>query len=262
MILDCHGLGRSFGGIEAVADISFALDEGQSMALIGPNGAGKSTTLGMLTTALRPDRGGATVAGADIVTQAARVRASLGVLFQEPALDDRLSPRQTLRLHAAMHALPRHGHAAAVEKALDWANLTDQADRPLRGFSGGMKRRLELARALMHSPRLLVLDEPTLGLDPQGRLDLWSRIDALRAGGMAVLMTTHAMAEAERCDRIGVIDKGRLLAIGTRAELALAHGGHAHADLEKVFLGLTGRALRDAFSGPPARVLRMPRRSS
>lgn len=262
MILDCHGLGRSFGGVEAVADVSFALAEGQSLALIGPNGAGKSTTLGMLTTALRPDRGHATVAGADIVTMAAQVRASLGVLFQEPALDDRLSPRQTLRLHAAMHALPRHAWSTAVDQALDWAGLSDQVDRPLRGFSGGMKRRPELARALMHGPRLLVLDEPTLGLDPQGRLDLWARIDGLRAAGMAVLMTTHAMAEAERCDRIGIIDKGRLIAIGTRTELAMAHGGHAHADLEHVFLTLTGRALRDAFSGPPARVLRMPRRSA
>lgn len=262
MILECHGLGRSFGGIMAVDDISFSLAEGETLALIGPNGAGKSTTLGMLTTALRPDRGRAMVAGADIASQAARVRAGLGVLFQDPSLDDRLSPRQTLRLHAAMHGLARRSWGHVIEQSLQWAGLVDQADRPIAGFSGGMKRRLELARSLMHGPRLLILDEPTLGLDPQGRLDLWDRIDRLREGGMAVLMTTHAMPEAERCDRIGIIDKGRLLAIGTRCELALAHAGHAHADLEQVFLTLTGRALRDAFSGTPARVLRLPRRSA
>ena len=245
-LLEARGLGRRFGGREVVADISLTLDEGQALALIGPNGAGKSTTLGMLTTALRPDTGYATAGGFDVVRQARQVRGLLGVLFQEPALDDRMTPRETLRFHAALYGLPRREVPALVADALAGAGLGEVAYHPLRGFSGGMKRRLELARALMHAPRLLVLDEPTLGLDPQGRLDLWGRIGALRARGMAVLMTTHVLAEAESFDRVGILDRGRMVALDTPEALKRAHVGDPGASLEDVFLALTGRALRDA----------------
>lgn len=244
-ILDARGLGRRFGGREVVAGLSLSLQEGQSLALIGPNGAGKSTTLGMLTTALRPDAGTAQVGGFDVVRQARQVRGLLGVLFQEPALDERMTPRETLRLHAALHRVPRRDVAASVADALEAAGLVEAADRPVRGFSGGMKRRLELARALMHAPRLLVLDEPTLGLDPQGRLDLWGRIGALRARGMAVLMATHVLTEAESFDRVAILDRGRLVALDTPEALKRAHAGDPAASLEDVFLALTGRALRD-----------------
>jgi len=249
MILECQNLGRAFGGVRAVSDISFTMRAGQSLALIGPNGAGKSTTLGMLTTAIRPDHGWANICGFDVTRRAAQVRACLGVLFQDPALDDRMTPRETLNLHAALHRLPRRDTKDTIEKALDSVDLTEVADRTIRGFSGGMKRRLELARACMHAPKLLILDEPTLGLDPQGRLDLWARINALRSTGMAVLMTTHVLSEAESFDQVGIIDQGRLVALDTPAALK---SGDTSATLEDVFFQRTGRALRDtqAFCGP------------
>ena len=173
------------------------------------------------------------------------MRGKLGVLFQEPALDETMSPRETLTLHATLYRLPRRETPGRVADALDAAGLAEVADRRIRGFSGGMKRRLELARALMHGPRLLVLDEPTLGLDPQGRLDLWARIGALRAAGMSVLMTTHVLSEAESFDRVGIIDQGRLVALDTPAMLKAAHAGSSDARLDEVFFNLTGRALRE-----------------
>jgi ABC-2 type transport system ATP-binding protein len=148
-----------------------------------------------------------------------------------------------------LHRLPRRDTKDTIEKALDSVDLTEVADRTIRGFSGGMKRRLELARACMHAPKLLILDEPTLGLDPQGRLDLWARINALRSTGMAVLMTTHVLSEAESFDQVGIIDQGRLVALDTPAALK---SGDTSATLEDVFFQRTGRALRDtqAFCGP------------
>lgn len=244
-ILEASNLGRRFAGREVVSGFSLTLAEGDTVALIGPNGAGKSTTLGMLTTALRPDSGTVHIGGLDARRHPRRARAMLGVLFQEPALDDSMTPRETLHLHAALYGLPRREVPALIADALEGAGLSEAIDRKIRGFSGGMKRRLELARALMHAPRLLVLDEPTLGLDPQGRLDLWARIGALRASGMAVLMTTHVLSEADSFDRVGIIDKGRLLALDSPDALKRAHGGSADASLDDVFFALTGKALRD-----------------
>lgn len=249
MILRAENLSRRFGGRDVVADIDLELAEGGSLALIGPNGAGKSTTLGMLTTALRPDAGRVLVGGLDALAEPRRARALLGVLFQEPALDDSMTPRETLRLHTALYRLPRRETAARVSDALDSAGLGDVADQKIRGFSGGMKRRLELARALVHGPRLLVLDEPTLGLDPQGRLDLWARIGALRSTGMAVLMTTHVLSEADSFDRVGIIDKGRLVALDSPDALKRRYAGCPEATLDEVFFNLTGRALRDTAQG-------------
>ena len=245
-ILEAHGLAKRFGDILAATDVSLTLPAGQSLALIGPNGAGKSTALAMLTTALRPDGGTARVGGHDVVRAVRQARGILGVLFQDPALDASMTPRETLSLHAALHGIPRRETPECVARALNDAGLTDAADRTIRGFSGGMKRRLELARALMHAPRLLVLDEPTLGLDPQGRLDLWARINALRTGGMAVLMTTHVLSEAETFDRVGIMDGGRLVALDTPDALKQRFAGSLDATLEDVFFHITGRALRDA----------------
>lgn len=257
-ILDAQGLGRRFGDVEAVADVSLTVSDGESLAIIGPNGAGKSTTLGMLTTALRPDRGEVRIAGHDAVSEAQQARGILGVLFQEPALDDRMTPRETLAFHAALHGLPRRQTAEIVAQAIERAGLREAADRKIRGFSGGMKRRLELERALMHRPRLLVLDEPTLGLDPQGRLDLWARIGALRSSGMAVLMTTHVLSEAEAFDRVGVMDGGRLVAIDTPEALKRRFAGTPDASLEDVFFHLTGRALRDGAQPLRPTLMRKP----
>jgi ABC-2 type transport system ATP-binding protein len=253
--VECMGLERSYGQLDAVKAVSFSMDDGEFLALLGPNGAGKSTLLHMLITLIAPSRGEARVVGADIRREPERVRAGIGVVFQDPALDERMTARENLRIHAALYRLPARRMAEAVERALTWAKLEPAADRPVRTFSGGMKRRLELARALMHEPRLLVLDEPTIGLDPQGRRDLWERIAELRRGGMSVLMATHALQEAEACSRVGIIDRGNMVAIGTPVEIGLRALGRADVSLEDVFVELTGRGLRDTEASPRDRIL-------
>ena len=254
----CDGLGRSYGDAVAVEQVSFTMAEGAFLAILGPNGAGKSTLLNMLTTLVAPHRGEARVCGADIRRAPGEVRARLGVVFQDPALDERLTARENLRIHAALYRMARPAAREAVAGALAWAELEVAADRTVRSFSGGMRRRLELARALMHGPRLLVLDEPTLGLDAQGRRDLWDRIARLRGEGLSVLMTTHTIAEAEGCDQVGVIDRGRLADIGTPAELRARHGG---ATLEDAFVALTGRTPRDLAAAPRDRIVAFRKRN-
>lgn len=258
--VECEGLGRSYGKLDAVEQISFSMDEGEFLALLGPNGAGKSTLLHMLITLIAPSRGEARVIGADVRREPERVRAGIGVVFQDPALDDRMTARENLRVHAVLYRLPARRVVPAVERALGWAKLEAAADRPVRTFSGGMKRRLELARALMHEPRLLVLDEPTIGLDPQGRRDLWERIAELRHGGMSVLMTTHTLQEAEDCSRVGIIDRGSMIAIGTPAEIGLCALGRSDASLEDSFVALTGRSLRDTEASPRDRMVSFRKR--
>jgi ABC-2 type transport system ATP-binding protein len=243
--IEAKALGRRYGNVAAVEGVSFAVGQGEFFALLGPNGAGKTTTLHMLTTLLTPSSGRAAVMGYDVVKAAAEVRKRLGMVFQDPALDDRLTARENLEIHAVLYGVPRRERRDAVDGALSWASLADAAARRVRTFSGGMKRRLELARALMHGPDVLFLDEPTLGLDPQGRRNLWERIAALRAEGLTVLMTTHNLPEAEACDRVGIIDGGRLIALGTPRELIALHADPDSGTLEDVFIELTGRALRD-----------------
>lgn len=228
-----------------VKDVSFSVAPGEFYALLGPNGAGKTTTLHMLTTLVVPSFGSASVMGFDVVKQEQEVRRSLGMVFQDPALDDRLTARENLQIHAVLYGVRRADRKAAIERALEWSQLAAHGDRRVRSFSGGMKRRLELARALMHAPKVLFLDEPTIGLDPQGRRNLWERIDALRQQGMTVLMTTHNLPEAEACDRVGIMDDGTLVAEGTPGGLIEEHGGKDGADLEDVFIALTGKQLRD-----------------
>ena len=242
--IDIAGVSYLYGAHKAVDGVSLTIREGEFFALLGPNGAGKTTLLNMLMTVKRPDAGKIAIMGHDAVTATDSVRRALGVVFQDPALDDRLTARENLEIHAVLYNLPRRDRARLVTEALDWAELSAHADKRVRGFSGGMKRRLELARALMHGPQVLLLDEPTIGLDPQGRRHLWERIATLRARGMTVLMTTHNLAEAEVCDRVGIIERGRLIAIDTPAALISAHAG-AGGSLEDVFLALTGRQLFD-----------------
>lgn len=244
---DIHvdAIGRRYGDVVAADGISFSVARGEFFALLGPNGAGKSTVMHMLTTLVAPTSGRGTVMGYDIVRDAMSVRRQLGMVFQDPALDDRLTARENFEIHSVLYGIPRRERQPAIEQALAWASLTEVGERRVRTFSGGMKRRLELARAIMHGPRVLFLDEPTLGLDPQGRRHLWERIATLRADGMSVLMTTHYMPEAEACDRVGIIDKGKLVAIGTPEQLVAQHGEGEERNLESVFIKLTGRALRD-----------------
>jgi ABC-2 type transport system ATP-binding protein len=243
----------------AVQDVSFLARPGELFGLLGPNGAGKTTTLHMLTTMLEPTEGTARVAGWDVVRDAPRVRDLIGVVFQEPALDDRLTARENLELHAVLYRIRSRWIEPLVRQALDWMELADRADRPVRTFSGGMKRRLELGRALLHRPRVLFLDEPTSGLDPQGRRQLWDRVTALRQQGLTAFVATHNMQEAEGCDRVAIIDRGRLLVVGAPSGLRAQVVGRADATLEDVFLQLTGRALREEEATPRDRLLSFAR---
>lgn len=259
--IECVRLTRRFGSTVAVRELDLRVQAGEMVALLGPNGAGKSTTVHLLTTMLRPTSGEARVLGMDVVREAPGVRAAIGVVFQEPALDDRLTAWENLEVHALLYGIPRRQAREAIARALSWAELSGRAHQPVRSFSGGMKRRLELARALMHGPRLLFLDEPTLGLDPQGRRRLWEAVLSLRQGGLSALITTHNLHEAEACDRVAIMDRGRLLAVDTPEALKARVGGHADGKtLEDVFLELTGRHLRDEEATPRDRLLSFARR--
>jgi ABC-2 type transport system ATP-binding protein len=246
----CTDLGRRYDDVVAVENLSFEVGRGEFFALLGPNGAGKTTTVHMLTTLTQPTSGRAEVLGHDVVREAQDVRRTLGLVFQDPALDERLTARENLEIHAVLYDVPAREKAERIDEALRWASLSEAGDRRVRTFSGGMKRRLELSRALMHRPGVLFLDEPTLGLDPQGRRHLWERIEALRHEGMTVLMTTHYLHEAEACDRVGIIDHGSLVALGEPS--ALIESTDGARDLEDVFLTLTGHDLRDEEATPRA----------
>jgi ABC-2 type transport system ATP-binding protein len=259
-MIECRGLTRRFGDRVAVDALSLDVHAGELFGLLGPNGAGKTTTHRLLTTTLLPTAGTARVAGFDVAASADCVRDVMGVVFQEPALDDRLTARENLHLHAVLYGLRPRFIGPRVQESLEWAGLSEHAARPVRTFSGGMKRRLELARALLHEPRVLFLDEPTAGLDPQGRRRLWEQIATQRRRGLTAFVTTHNMQEAEGCDRVAIIDGGRLLAMGTPAELKARIAGREDATLEDVFLDLTGRALRDEEAAPRDRLLGFGRR--
>jgi ABC-2 type transport system ATP-binding protein len=213
-----RGLVREFkGGVRAVAGIDVAVEPGEIYGFLGPNGAGKSTTVHMLTTLLPPTAGTATVAGHDIVQEGAKVRAAIGAALQEAALDPLLTGREHLRLQMALHGVRRHERPARADELLERVGLTLAADRKVKTYSGGMKRRLDLALALVHRPRVLFLDEPTTGLDPQSRTALWREVGRLaREEGVAVFLTTQYLEEADvLADRVGIIDHGRIVAEGS-----------------------------------------------
>jgi ABC-2 type transport system ATP-binding protein len=225
-ILHVEGLTRHFGDIEAVKGISFDVYPGEIFGFLGPNGAGKSTTINMLCTLLKPTAGKATIAGYDISREPSRVRESIGLVFQDPSLDERLTADENLRFHAAIYGLPAAVSKQRREAMLKMVDLYDRKDHLVRTFSGGMKRRLEIARGLLHYPRVLFLDEPTIGLDPQTRLHLWSYILTLRQQKqITMFLTTHYMDEAEYCDRIAVIDHGTIVALDTPDHLKDLVGG-------------------------------------
>ena len=224
---DEHGiqaekLAREYkGGIKAVDGIDLRVEPGEIFGFLGPNGAGKSTTVHMLTTLLPPTSGTARVAGFDIVKQGPQVRASIGAALQEAALDPFLTGREHLRLQASLHGLSTEARKRRSEELLERVGLTRAADRKIKGYSGGMKRRLDLALALVHRPRVLFLDEPTTGLDPQSRTALWTEVARLaREDGVTVFLTTQYLEEADvLADRVGIIDRGRIVAEGTPSAL-------------------------------------------
>ena len=216
--IEVDGLVREFkGGVRAVDGIHFRVEPGEIYGFLGPNGAGKSTTVLMLTTLLPPTAGTARVAGYDIVREGAHVRESIGAALQEAALDPLLTGREHLRLQTTLHGLPKAERVRRGAELLERVGLADAADRKVGGYSGGMKRRLDLALALVHSPRILFLDEPTTGLDPQSRSDLWEEVGRLaRDEGVTVMLTTQYLEEADAlADRVGIIDQGRIVAEGT-----------------------------------------------
>lgn len=258
--IEAMKIGRRYGDMAAVDGVSFTVRRGEFFAILGPNGAGKSTLVHMLTTILPPTSGTARVMGKDVVKQPGEVRWELGMVFQDPALDDRLTARENLQIHAVLYGIPKSRHKEGIEQAIEWASLQEAQKRRVGTYSGGMKRRLELARALMHGPSVLFLDEPTIGLDPQGRRNLWERIDALRQQGMTVFMNTHNLPEAEACDRVGILDHGKLIEIGSPSELVARHGGREGADLEDVFINLTGRQLRDEVATARDRLVSFAKR--
>jgi ABC-2 type transport system ATP-binding protein len=215
-----RGLSKRFGEIEAVRGIDFEVARGETFGFLGPNGAGKSTTIGMLCTLVRPSGGRAHVAGLDVVHERDRVRRQIGLVFQDTTLDNYMTAAQNLRLHAELYGMPREAVAPRMQTVLEMLQLWERRDSLVGTFSGGMKRRLEIARGLLHSPRVLFLDEPTIGLDPQTRSSIWSYISTLaREQDITIFLTTHYMDEAEYCDRIAIIDQGRIVALDTPAAL-------------------------------------------
>jgi ABC-2 type transport system ATP-binding protein len=218
-------LTKRYGQLEAVAGIDLRVEKGETFGFLGPNGAGKSTTIGMLCTLIRPTSGSAKVAGFDVVHERDAVRRSIGLVFQESTLDNYLTAEQNLRFHAELYGVPRSLVADRLDEVLDLVGLADRRRSEVRGFSGGMKRRLEIARGLLHSPVVLFLDEPTIGLDPQTRSSIWDYINHLQAReGTTIFMTTHYMEEAELCGRIAIVDHGSIVALGTPDELKASVG--------------------------------------
>jgi ABC-2 type transport system ATP-binding protein len=223
--ISVNSLKKQFGDFEAVKGVSFEVGAAEVFGFLGPNGAGKSTTINMLCTLLRPTAGEARVAGHDVVTERDDVRRNIGLVFQDPTLDGYLTAEQNLRLHAELYGVPNDLVRPRMEQVLRMVGLLDRKDGQVMMFSGGMRRRLEIARGLMHSPRVLFLDEPTIGLDPQTRRSIWTYIRQLQEREeITIFMTTHYMDEAEWCDRIAIMDKGEIVALDTPQTLKAGVG--------------------------------------
>ena len=217
---------KRYGEIAAVRGIDLTVRPGEIFGFLGPNGAGKSTTISMLCTLLRPTSGRAAVAGFDVGRDPDSVRAAIGLVFQDPSLDEQLTARENLEFHAFLYDVPRATRRQRISAVLQMVELSDRAGSKVNTFSGGMKRRLEIARGILHAPEVLFLDEPTRGLDPQTRAHIWDYLRTLPGGeGLTIFMTTHYMDEAEFCDRIAIIDMGRIVALGTPDELKARVGG-------------------------------------
>jgi ABC-2 type transport system ATP-binding protein len=223
--IDVKDLKKSFGEIEAVRGVSFSVAPGEVFGFLGPNGAGKSTTINMLCTLLKPTSGSARVGGHDVATERDDVRRHIGLVFQDQTLDGYLTAEQNLRLHAELYGIDPKVVPARMEQMLAMVDLLDRRKDTVMTFSGGMRRRLEIARGLMHSPRVLFLDEPTIGLDPQTRASIWRYIRALqKTEETTIFMTTHYMDEAEFCDRIAIMDRGQIVVLDTPHALKASVG--------------------------------------
>ena len=251
-----QNLTKTFGDFTAVNDISFEIQQGEMVAFLGPNGAGKTTTIKMLTTLLKPSSGTIELNGLNPERHPNEVRKLFGIVFQDPSLDDELTAWENMEMHGALYKVPRRVCAERTEMLLNLFELWERRKEPVKRFSGGMKRRLEIARGLLHTPKILFLDEPTLGLDPQTRNQLWNQVRKLNAEErVTVFLTTHYMEEAERvAHRVAIIDHGRIVAQGTSPELKLQTGTES---LEQAFLKLTGSSIREEEVGPADRMRQM-----
>jgi len=275
MMIEAKELVKEFNGLKAVKGVSFSVAEGEIFGFLGPNGAGKTTTINMLCTLLKPTSGTAILNGFDVVKRPNDVRHSIGLVFQDPSLDERLTARDNLIFHAMVYGIPKAEREKRMTEVMDMVELTERRNDVVRTFSGGMKRRLEIARGLLHYPKILFLDEPTLGLDPQTRAHIWQYVKSLKEREqITVFLTTHYMDEAEVCDRIAIIDNGVIIALDTPKNLKrqvgegvvtiiTADNERAKGNLkdkfgleilsvelhlptlEDVFLKLTGRAIRE-----------------
>ena len=248
-----HDLVKHFGDVEAVRGVEFAVPPGEVFGFLGPNGAGKTTTIHMLCTLAKPTSGWATVAGHDIVSERDDVRRNIGLVFQDPTLDNYLTAEQNLKLHAELYGLQRDLVRPRMRQVLEMVGLWERKDSPVGTFSGGMRRRLEIARGMMHSPRVLFLDEPTIGLDPQTRRSIWTYIAELQEREeITIFMTTHYMDEAEWCDRIAIMDHGEIVALDAPGKLKAGVGADRvmiHTDNDEAAIA----ALQDRF-GIEARI--------
>jgi ABC-2 type transport system ATP-binding protein len=253
-----QNLTKRFGDFIAVNDISFEVGAGEIFAFLGPNGAGKTTTIKMLTTLLSPTSGTLELDGLNPAKKKHEVRQRFGIVFQDPSLDQDLSAWENMDLHGVLYHVPRKLRHERTETLLRAFELWDRRDDAVKDFSGGMRRRLEIARGLLHTPKILFLDEPTLGLDPQSRNQLWTHVRALnQTEGVTVFLTTHYMDEADRvASRIAVIDHGKIVATGSPAQLKEQTGKES---LEEAFLALTGEAIRDESVGAADRMRQMAR---
>jgi ABC-2 type transport system ATP-binding protein len=241
-------LKKTFGSVTAVNDVSFEVAAGEIFAFLGPNGAGKTTTIKMLTTLLKPTAGSIELDGLDPLKQQNEARKRFGIVFQDPSLDGDLTAWENMEIHGVLYHVPHKVRRRRTEELLKLFELWERRDDQVKKFSGGMKRRLEIARGFLHTPKILFLDEPTLGLDPQSRNQLWTHVKKVNeAEKVTVFLTTHYMDEADRvAHRIGVIDHGKLVAQGTPREIKDQTGTET---LEEAFLALTGSTIRDESAG-------------
>ena len=249
---------KRYGSITAVRDVSFKVRAGEIFAFLGPNGAGKTTTIKILTTLLKPTSGKVEVNGFDPTKDQSEVRKRFGIVFQDPSLDDQLTAYENMDFHGVLYSVPGKMRKERIEQLLNLFQLWDRRADLVKTFSGGMRRRLEIARSMLHTPKIIFLDEPTLGLDPQTRNQLWRQVRHLNeTEAITVFLTTHYMEEAERmADRIAIIDHGAIVAQGTLAELKENSGSDS---LEAAFLKLTGSAIREEEASQVERMRRMAR---
>jgi len=247
-IIKVENLTKKFGDLTAVDNVSFNVKEGTIFAFLGPNGAGKTTTIKILTTLLNPTKGDLKINGHDPVKEEHEVRSSFGIVFQDPSLDEELTAYENMKLHSVLYRIPKEIRESRIEEMLKFVELWDRKNSFVKHFSGGMKRRLEIARGLLHHPKILFLDEPTLGLDPQTRNHIWDyMLNLNKKEGITLFFTTHYIEEAEKvAQEVAIIDQGKIVAQGTPAELKQKTKA---LTLEDAFLNLTGRKIREEEAG-------------